>query len=234
MRLPVCFILIYAASVSGCSIIKTGPKSQFTDGRYILVNESRKEVFAFNRRDTITVFPVTNSDGVYKADTGNPVVFGPTDAEKVHSPKVFKQSSFDIDFLTIPFKYRFTSAGMPNQFNTHLNGAVYVGYRTDTYTLHYHRDLLENSTRHFTHKGISFGGFTGLGGTAINPWMTGNTLNIEYDGVVWSKGLAAIIAVNQFTMGLALGWDHLLDKNRKYWIYQGQPWLGFVFGLNLN
>jgi hypothetical protein len=68
----------------------------------------------------------------------------------------------------------------------------------------------------------------------MNPWVTENQITQEYDGVVWSKGIAGIIGIDNFTIGLALGWDHLLDKNKNYWIYQGKPWLGLAFGLNLN
>ena len=68
----------------------------------------------------------------------------------------------------------------------------------------------------------------------MNPWVTENNISIEYDGVVWSKGLAGILAIDNFTIGLGLGWDYLTDANKKYWIYQNMPWLGLAFGLNLN
>jgi hypothetical protein len=51
---------------------------------------------------------------------------------------------------------------------------------------------------------------------------------------VWSKGVALIMAIGKFTSGLSIGWDNLLDKNNKSWIYEGKPWVGLVFGLNLN
>ncbi|MGL6268762.1 MAG: hypothetical protein ACRC2O_12600 [Chitinophagaceae bacterium] len=76
--------------------------------------------------------------------------------------------------------------------------------------------------------------FTGLGNTFMSPTNTNNTLLQEYDGIVWSKGLAGILAINNFTVGLALGFDYLVDKNRSIWIYQNKPWLGLAFGLNLN
>jgi hypothetical protein len=48
------------------------------------------------------------------------------------------------------------------------------------------------------------------------------------------KGIAGIIGINNFTLGLAVGFDNLLDKNKKVWVYQGKPWLGLAFGLNSN
>ena len=68
----------------------------------------------------------------------------------------------------------------------------------------------------------------------MNPWVTSDRVQIEYEGIIWTKGIAGLVGLNNFTVGLALGWDHLLDQNRKDWIYQQKPWLGFVFGLNLN
>ena len=68
----------------------------------------------------------------------------------------------------------------------------------------------------------------------MNPSVTNNQITTEYDGLVSSKGLAGIIGINNFTIGLALGYDNLLDANKKKWIYQGKPWIGLAFGLNLN
>jgi hypothetical protein len=146
----------------------------------------------------------------------------------------FRQTSFDIDFLTIPFKYRPVSNSLPAQFNTNLNGAVYIGFRNDIYRLWYKKTPLNNYIRQTTHYGFSVGLFSGFGGTAMNPWVTDDQISSEYDGLVWLKGIAGILGVNNFTIGLALGWDNLLDKNNKVWIYQSKPWLGLAFGLNLN
>ena len=42
------------------------------------------------------------------------------------------------------------------------------------------------------------------------------------------------INFNNITAGLALGFDNLLDKNKKIWIYENKYWIGLTFGLNLN
>lgn len=51
---------------------------------------------------------------------------------------------------------------------------------------------------------------------------------------MWSKGIAGIVAINGFTVGLTFGFDKLLDKNRTVWIYEEKPWFGLAVGLNLN
>ncbi|MFY9310502.1 MAG: hypothetical protein WAQ28_15765 [Bacteroidia bacterium] len=68
----------------------------------------------------------------------------------------------------------------------------------------------------------------------MTPTTTNGAIPIEYDGVVWNKGIAGIIAVNNFTVGLAAGFDNLLDNNHRLWVYESKPWFGLAFGLNLN
>ncbi|MEJ7681528.1 MAG: hypothetical protein WKG06_27495 [Segetibacter sp.] len=48
------------------------------------------------------------------------------------------------------------------------------------------------------------------------------------------NGLAAIVGINNLSVGFLLGTDYLLDKNKRFWIYQGKPWLGLSVGLNIN
>ena len=115
-----------------------------------------------------------------------------------------------------------------------MNGAVYFGHRTDVYRLNYKKTPLHQFQRRIEHYGFSFGLITGLGGTTMNPSVTNSQISSEYDGLVWSKGIAGIFGVNNVTIGLALGYDDLLDNNKQYWIYQRKSWIGMAFGLNLN
>lgn len=144
------------------------------------------------------------------------------------------KNSFDIDFLTIPLKLRSAEKDVPPQLNANLNGAVYFGYRTDIYKINYTQNPLKTAMRQTNHFGYSIGLFTGFGNTSMSPTNSNNILKQEYDGVVWSKGIAGIIGINNITMGLTFGFDNLLDKNRTIWIYENKPWLGLAFGLNLN
>lgn len=68
----------------------------------------------------------------------------------------------------------------------------------------------------------------------MNAYVTNNNIATEYDGVVVSQGIVGLIGIGSLTFGVALGLDYLMDKNHKYWIYQGKPWAGFTIGLNLN
>lgn len=61
-----------------------------------------------------------------------PVIFSETNGNSYTGTHFsFQQNSLDIDFLTIPFKYRFPLADMPRQFTSSLSGGIYLGYRTD-------------------------------------------------------------------------------------------------------
>lgn len=88
--------------------------------------------------------------------------------------------------------------------------------------------------RYSNHYGLTVGVFSGFGSTLIGPWFTKDQVQLEYDGVVWTNGVAVSIAFNYLTIGLGLGWDKLLDTNKSVWIYQNKPWLGLVLGINLN
>ncbi|MDX5480835.1 MAG: hypothetical protein LPK07_04055, partial [Hymenobacteraceae bacterium] len=65
-------------------------------------------------------------------------------------------------------------------------------------------------------------------------FVTQGAIGYEYEGMVWLNGIAGIVGVNNITLGLAVGLDHLFDRNRHDWIYQHKPWIGLAFGLNLN
>ena len=146
----------------------------------------------------------------------------------------FRKSTFDLGAISVLFKCRPTIHGFPPQMNTAFNGSIYLGMRTDLYKLRYKESPLHRFKKSLSHYGYSFGFFSGLGTELVNEFNTEGGIAIEYDGIVNLSGLVAIIGVNNLTFGLALGADHLLDKNKKFWIYTGKPWLGVSVGLNIN
>ncbi len=228
--------LLIIALFSSCGVLKNSPKYQLANGYYKSKSFSSKteKVYIDNEEDTVYVYKFDKQLKTVDTSSKTRLVFAQKTSRINDNSKFFRQPSFDVDFVTMPFKYRPTQRGFPQQFNTNLNGAVYFGLRNDVYQLKYKETPLKKFERQTTHYGFSFGLFTGIGGTAINPWVTNNVVGYEYDGVAWSKGISAIIGINNFTIGLALGFDDLLDENKDFWIYQQKPWLGLAFGLNLN
>lgn len=236
MKLASAYIIAVTIMLSSCSTSRETSKFQLSDGYYKskVFNSGNAAVYIDNEEDTISIYLVNRQSKNVDTSLVSKKVFPQSVSSIALQPNTFKQNSFDVDFLTIPFKYRPAQKDFPRQFNTNLNGAVYLGYRNDIYQLRYKKTPLQKFQRQTQHYGFSFGLFTGLGGTTMNPSVTNNQITTEYDGVVWSKGLAGIIGINNFTIGLALGYDNLLDANKKKWIYQGKPWIGLAFGLNLN
>lgn len=226
------FIALFFCS---CGAFRDTVSDNFYDGQYRSRIFTTKKVYVQNTSDSLVVYKLHKVNGEFIADTVPPFkkIFV-SKTNKAVAPHVFNALSFDFDALTIPFKYRFETKYLPQQFTTSLNGGVYLGFRNDRYKLIYKKHFFDYFQREVRHFAISFGCFTGFGSTAMNPWVTDYNINSEYEGVVWLKGAALIMAVGKFTSGVSIGWDNLLDKNNKVWIYEGKPWLGLVFGLNLN
>ena len=217
---PFCIAL---ALLSACGTAKRG----ITDGRY-MANGAPVQVQVLN--DTIAVMPSDTSS----ARTAGYLLL-PT-APNAQRPQrfVLQQTSFDVDVLTTLLKFRPAQGALPAQMETDLSGSLFFGRRTDRYVHTYPAGPFARSKRNERHQGISGGLLIGLGGAPINPWVTQNRVTAEYTGVVLGYGGAVIVAVDRTSVGVALGWDHLLDPNAALWSYEGHAWLGLIFGLNLN
>jgi hypothetical protein len=145
----------------------------------------------------------------------------------------FIKKSFDIDAMTVLFKYRPSSMGFPRQINSSFNGNVYVGYRIDRFWLDY-KNTPAGMVKELKHSALTVGGFGGIGTAFISPWSTNYRTTDEYDGVVLTKGVAFMVGINSLTVGFGVGWDNLTDRDKDIWIYQNKPWYGLTLGLNIN
>jgi hypothetical protein len=232
-----CTMIIFL--LTGCAAIRQKSKLPLQEGVYIMKGDTvakPHKVYITVQEDSVRAYPLILRHDEYRADSiHSTVLVFPLSMDKQPAKvQSFTQESFDVDVLTIAFKYRPYTQGFPNQFNTNLNGAVYLGYRADQYVISYDKSPLNHYQKSTAHYAYGFGVFAGLGSTALNEWVTVPPINIEYDGVVLTNGVAGIVGVGKLTFGLALGLDHLLDANHKVWIYQGKPWVGLTVGLNLN
>lgn len=143
-------------------------------------------------------------------------------------------SHFDVDAITIPFKYRFRQgATLPGGFVSNANVGLYAGWRVDVLT---HRIMYTQNTclSELTSVAYGFGVFSTVNPVTVNPWNTDYRLDVEYDGLGVNYGIAAIAAYQQMTVGLLLGFEMLLDENARYWVFHHKPWIGVSLGLNLN
>lgn len=140
--------------------------------------------------------------------------------------------TFDVDILTIPIKIRPAVKDFPGQLNADFSAALYFGYRKDSYRIQSFTP--EVSKLKIKGAGYGYGAFIGIGAVAMNPFVSQHQIDYEYDGFVLNGGFAGIYDAKKFNLGLAIGIDHLTDKNRKNWIYQDKLWFGLLFGINLN
>lgn len=227
---------LFSIAVFGCLTscgLLSNSNDELDDGFYTQrIDGERKKVYINIEDDKIDIYSLAGNKTV---DTSGVLQRYPEEVNgNIKKTPSLWERNLDVDFLTVPLKYRPASAGVPPQLNSELNGAAYLGYRVDRYKLDYAKDPLGNSLLETSRFGFSFGAFTGFGNTAMTPTTTNFQIEEEYDGIVWQKGVAAIVGINNFTVGFSFGFDTLLDGNRSVWIYQNKPWIGLALGLNLN
>lgn len=214
------FLLLFA----GCSSLRNTPKYELVDGIYNLNNQ---KVIVENVEDSIHVF----STGSNSELIGNSL---PPTSNSLQPAFLFQKSTFDLDLLAIPVKIHGSRYGIPSQLLTEINASVYLGRRSDLFYIRYKKTPRNLFKREVDHFGFSFGGFLGFGSSAIHNGVSLMPIATDYQGITFSKGIAGIFAINDFTLGIAYGFDQLLDENASSWIYNQKPYFGVAIGLNLN
>ncbi|MDQ2864084.1 MAG: hypothetical protein M3R50_10665 [Bacteroidota bacterium] len=186
--LKLIFIIWFAAIACGCSVTGSSPKFAFADGYYRSSFNGRnyKKYYVTSGTDSIKVYPGQISRQL--ADTTKSItVLFPEHVQPVNfSKKMFSSQGFDLDVITILFKYRPPVKDYPPQLNTNFNGALYGGFRKDVYTLSYSNTPLHVANRKIVHHGYSFGGFAGLGTARIDEFVTIRRIDYKYDGALFA------------------------------------------------
>ena len=231
-------IILLTISLSSCYILHQGSKYGFNDGIYQTKIFTKNEVYVLAvTEDTIAVFPVLEFKDSTAVLTKQRVNYTSLQ-RKFKDNKVshtFYKPSFDLDVMTVPVKYRFPIDGLPNQLTTNFNGALFGGYRIDAYKINYKRTPLNTYKQKVKHIGYSAGLYAGIGSTLVDATTLDDPgIYTTYEGVIFIAGICANMAVENLTVGISLGEDHLLDQNRNKWIYEGRPCIGFTLGLNIN
>ena len=157
---PALNVVLVVILFSSCTTLKESAKYQFTEGYYkTRVSHKTEKVYVLPGPDTIKVFPkIALSKTPIDTSQEVRIVF-PIQKPQGFTQKSFKRNTFDMDVLTVLFKYRPATEGFPPQFNASFNGAVYIGYRTDVYHLKYKSTPLHIFKRNITHYGYSIGLF---------------------------------------------------------------------------
>lgn len=214
---------------TSCVIFRKAESDHLSNGSYrTLVNGQTQTVWLEKGEDTLRL-------EVLSKQAHSPIlILKPLHTDTINPPMRFVKNTLDVDLLSIPVKIRPASGGIPTQLVTNINAALFVGFRKDIYTLHQEKQSRGHYRYQEFHHGFSLGLCSGIGSSPINAGFTKQQVMNDYEGVVWSNGIAGLIAIKEFTIGFMLGADNLLSKDRKNWIYQGKPWIGLAVGLNLN
>src|SRR5690349_3076445 len=136
-----------------CSALKNSPKYGFTEGYYVnrAFPKAERKVYVVPTADTIKVY---TAQSLQKAvvDTTKilKIAFPQSERPANFESYLFRKNSFDLDILTIPFKYRPAVDGFPRQLNATFNGAFFLGYRSDLYSLNYKQSPIRVARRDVT------------------------------------------------------------------------------------
>ncbi|MDF5691563.1 hypothetical protein [Aquirufa aurantiipilula] len=214
------FLVLFLAS---CSSLRNTPKHELVDGVYKL---DGNKVIVENSEDTIRIFS--------NEDTETELYNLPYSSSSNQKSVFFHKSTLDFDLMSVPIKIRKSTNGIPTQLFTEIDASVYIGRRSDLFYIKYKKTPRNSFKQEIDHFGFSMGGFLGFGSTSIHSGVSYLPIHTDYQGIIFSKGFAGILAFNDFTLGIVYGFDQLLDENASSWIYNQKPYFGLAFGLNLN
>ena len=233
--LALVFILTALLSAGCVSMGKIG-RHNFESGYYELKTTGNKpqRIYAEIIEDSLIVYPVKKEGNKEYPDsfTSNGARISRIKSDSYFYNSCFRTNTLDIDLTTILFKSRHSMDDVPNQFSADLDFAVYLGFRKDFYKIvspahHFHEE------KSFVRQtGFDLGVFAGIGSSPVNPTVTNNRITQQYDAMIFQKGFAGFFSFSKMSVGLAVGFDNLLDKNKSLWIYNQKPYLGLIISVS--
>ena len=236
MRIIKPFLLLtFFLLQAGCTPFDKIYSHDFSDGYFKLKtpDQSPGSVYLKLDDDSIRVYPVLADKKSGMADTVN---FYSINLNSIKPGtylynSTFVKTSADVDLSTVLLKFRPSAGDVPSQLNANLNGVLYAGFRKDYFKIKSSFSPLRETTSFIRHTGFDFGVFAGIGITPVNYTVTMNKTFQEYDGIVFQKGISVFATYENMSVGLALGFDNLLDHNKSIWVFNNKPWIGLVLGI---
>lgn len=228
-----CIVIFFIAA--GCAPLDEIYSHEFSSGYYRLKapDTNSEKVYLNMDEDTITIFPLTDnvkSGGINLTLSKSHQISSLRPGSDMHN-STFIRTSVDIDLSTVLLKYRPGKADVPSQLNSNINGVFYTGFRKDYFKIKSNLSKINEIKTFIRHTGFDFGLFAGIGIAPINPTVTENNISQEYDGIVFQKGFSVFTTYENMSVGLAVGFDNLLDNNKSIWIYNNKPWFGIILGI---
>jgi hypothetical protein len=235
MKYPLITIIALAILLfGGCAPIGSIARHEFNSGYYKLSSEkiSSAKVYADVYEDSIMIFrmkdPATGKPDPTSGVGSKISSIGPGD--DLYDSRFIKKS-IEVDLSTMLTKLRPATSGVPAQLNSNLNALIYLGARNDIYKIKTYSTVLNKTNSSFKHFGYDAGIFAGIGIVSVNPTVTNDNTSLEYDGIVFQKGIGVFITKDNASVGLTLGFDNLIGGNSIKWIYNNKPYLGLTIGI---
>ena len=228
-------IVAFLLAAAGCAPFDKIYSHEFGAGYFKLrgQGEDLGKVYLETEGDSLIVYPTTGK-GISLA----PVISAPQkttissiDPGSSFYNKTFIKTSADVDLSTVLLKYRPHVGNVPPQLSANVNGVFYAGFRKDYFRMTSHLSEANVRNTYIRHTGFDFGFFAGIGITPVTPTTTMFRTTQEYDGIVFQKGFAVFGTFENMSVGLSVGFDNLLNKNRNIWIYNQKPWIGILIGI---
>jgi hypothetical protein len=218
--------------LGSCSVIEKASMHGLNSGFYTLEvkNKNKIRVYADVTDEKIDVYQQVNKQPGKDAFLTIPLVLSDT---MLFAPVVFKKAGLDIDITSVLLKYRPSVYALQPQLTSDFNLALYAGWRYDKHLVVAKKNPLGRQLTKIKSHGYDVGVFAGPGLSLVSPFTTQNLRTDEYSGMIIQTGIAAFIETNVASFGIALGYDQLMNADRKLWIYRNKPWVGFMVGIAL-
>ena len=227
-------IIIFTLAVS-CAPLDEFYSHEFSSGYYKLKDPGTnpEKVFVSLYEDSIVVYPVSGEGKSLKPEISKSrgIDISSINPGSYLYNNSFIRTSLDIDLSTVLLKYRPATPNVSSQLSTNVNGILYAGFRKDYFRMKTRVSPLSSVQTSVRHTGFDFGLFAGIGVTPVNPTVTMLRSIQEYDGIVFQKGFSIFATYENMSVGVAVGFDNLIGKDRNIWIYNQKPWIGLVLGI---
>lgn len=227
-------VLVSALIITGCATVNTSSEHGFSSDYYKFEKDKKvvSRIYAEVSEDTVFIYKLKNgSTGIPEPDSVVASRISTIGPGNYFYNARFVKSSIELDLSTIVTKLRPAKSGVPVQLNANINALIYMGARKDFYIVSTHKSVNNRNSSHIKHLGYDVGIFGGIGITPVNPTVTNDNTALEYDGIVFQKGIGAFITIDNISVGLTLGFDNLLNSDSKIWIYNNKPYIGIAIGI---
>jgi len=228
------WIVLAVLLFAGCAPIGSIAKHELNSG-YYKFNSAKiatSKVYADVYEDSIIIFqkkePVSGKPDPSSGLGSKISSIGPDN--DLYGSRFIKKS-IEVDLSTILAKLRPATSGVPAQMNANLNALIYLGARNDIYRIKTYSSVLNKHNSTIKHFGYDAGLFAGIGIVPVNPTVTNDNTSLEYDGIVFQKGIGVFITIDNVSVGLTLGFDNLIGGSSIKWIYNNKPYIGLAIGI---